>query len=168
MHAFLKFSLGWRWRWRQQCHTFAYLTMNDYSFARFVRAFFHFSNNLLPFSSFPRPEMMCFKFAVMCNTWRHHEKFSFFFSSYLQTADTYFIPGCLEGILHAKWLGIFEKWSQKLEAPFLDDVLAVVDVVLAHFLSSIHALNLRVIVFFNVLFGLRSVDKCAKKITVCR
>ena len=44
MRAFFKFSLGWCWRWRQQCHTFAYLTMNNYSFARFVRVFyFYFS-----------------------------------------------------------------------------------------------------------------------------
>lgn len=60
----------------------------------------HFSQ---PFLLFPRPELICC--AVMWTTGAHGDKFSILFS-YLQTADTNLIPGYLECILLAYWLGM--------------------------------------------------------------
>ena len=165
MRDFFMFSLGWRWRWRQQCHTFAYLTVNNYSFARFVRAFFIFRQSVA-FSSFPRREMMCFKFAVMCKKWRHHEKFSFFLVIFKPLIPILFriLRRNFAGkMTWNNWKMITEtqssifRWRSRCRrrCPRLE---------FWSFLSSIYALNLPVIVFFNVLFGLKSVDKCAKKL----
>lgn len=60
----------------------------------------HFSQ---PFLLFPLPELICCAF--MWTTGAHGDKFSILVS-YLQTADTNLIPGYLECILLAYWLGM--------------------------------------------------------------
>ena len=60
----------------------------------------HFSQ---PFLLFPLPELICCAF--IWTTGAHGDKFSILFS-YLQTADTNLIPGYLECILLAYWLGM--------------------------------------------------------------
>ena len=89
----------------------------------------HFSsfNILKTFSFFRRREMTCL--AVVWTMWAYDDKCSIL--HYVPSAGSNLIPGWLEHIFQALWLWITEKWLQKREVTFSDDVLASVDVVFA-------------------------------------
>ena len=132
--------------------------------------YFSFLYISLPFLSFPRREMMCFKFAVMWKTWRHNDKFSFFF---LLSSNRWYL--FYSRILRKRfavkmtwnnWEIITETRSSifgwRSRCRRRRPCLSSLKLNFGHFLSSIHALNLPYNRLFSVLFGLQSVDKWEK------
>ena len=120
-----------------------------------------------PFLSFPRREMMCFKFAVTSKTGRHNDKFSFFF---LLSSNRWYLFYSRTLRIHLAGKMTWNNWEMITETRSSifgwcsrcrrrRPCLSSQKLNFGHFLSSIHALNLRYNRLFSVVFGLQSVDK---------
>ena len=115
-----------RRRRRQEPHKFAYLTMKNIIFARFARAFFifwHFVDVLVLSTTWN--DLFCSCADDVSIWWQ-------MFNLVVSCSKRWFpFDSRIKHIFQAYWVWIIEKWLQKREVTFSDDVLAFVDVVFA-------------------------------------